>query len=62
MEFDPCQEKNSKTIESELASCIDLLKNSSDEERIKHLKTYISLKFKIKDFSTDNKLGFELSN
>lgn len=39
MEFDPCQEKNSKTLESELEACIQSLANSADAERVKLLKT-----------------------
>lgn len=60
MEFDPCQEKNSKTLESELEACIQSLANSADAERVKLLKTYISLKFKSRDITPDAKLGFEL--
>jgi hypothetical protein len=40
MEFDPDQEINSKTIETELNLCIDKLEESTEEsERIKLLKT-----------------------
>lgn len=39
MEFDPDQEINSKTIETELNSCIDKLNDSSESDRIKLLKT-----------------------
>jgi len=62
MEFDPDQEINSKTIETELNLCIDKLQESEESERIKLLKTYISLKFKLKNFQQDPKLGFELTN
>jgi hypothetical protein len=39
MEFDPDQEINSKTIETELNLCIDKLQESTESERIKLLKT-----------------------
>lgn len=62
MEFDPDQEANSKSIETELNLCIDKLIESTESDRIKLLKTYISLKFKLKNFQKDHKLGFELTN
>jgi len=39
MEFDPDQEANSKSIETELNLCIDKLQESTEADRIKLLKT-----------------------
>jgi len=61
MEFDPDQENNTKNvIDGELNNCIHKLKQASEIERIKLIKYYVSLKFKIKDFKPDEKLGFDI--